>query len=354
MSRHSSPAMAAEPMTERILVTGGSGVVGTATIRALRDRGAEVVSLQRGPLPLDLVAIGVIEARGDVTNAAAVAQAMRGVESVVHAAARVDIVGPREEFDRVNVQGTRTVLDAARGAGVRRMVMVSSPSVAHAGAPLVGAAADPADPDHARSDYARTKAEAERLALAADSDDFAVVAVRPHLVWGPGDTQLTARIIQRAHAGRLVLIGSGAALIDTTYVVNAGEAIAAALARAGEEAVHGRAFVVSNGEPRTVAEMVTRIAQAAGAPGPRRSVPYPVAHAGGSLAERVWERTGREGEPPITAFLAEQLATAHWFDQRETRAALGWVPRIGIDEGLALLRQSGFGVAPAQSRAPGL
>lgn len=324
-------------MAERVLVTGGTGVVGGAAIRALRAAGAEVVSLQRGPLSPALAALGVLEARGDVTNAAAVAQALQGVDAVVHAAARVDITGPWEDFARVNVEGTRTVLAAAEGAGVSRVVFVSSPSVAHAGRPLVGAGADPADPDSARSSYARSKAMAELLALSADRPGFAVTAIRPHLVWGPGDTQLTARIIERARAGRLVIIGSGAALIDTTYLDNAGEALAAAVARAPDDAVHGRAFVVSNGEPRTVAEMLTRIARAGGAPGPSRSVPYSIARAGGRVLEGYWDRAGREGDPPVTAFLAEQLATAHWFDQRQTRRALGWAPRVSLDEGFALL-----------------
>lgn len=324
-------------MAERVLVTGGSGVVGGAVIRALRGAGAEVVSLQRGPLPAPLAALGVIEARGDVTNAAAVAQVMQGIDAVVHAAGRVDITGQWEEFERANVQGTRVVLAAAEGAGVSRFVFVSSPSVAHVGHALVGASAEPADPEGARGDYARSKAIAEGDALAADRSGFAVTAIRPHLVWGVGDTQLTARIVERARAGRLVLIGSGAALIDTTYIDNVGDALAAAVARVQDDGVHGRAFVVSNGEPRTVAEMLTRIAWAAGLPGPSRSVPYPVARAGGRVVEEVWERSGREGEPPVTAFLAEQLATAHWFDQRQTRQALGWSPAVSLDEGFERL-----------------
>ena len=332
-------------MAERVLVTGGSGVVGGAVIRALRTAGVEVVSLQRGPLPAPLAAMGVIEARGDVTNAAAVAQVMQGIDAVVHAAGRVEITGQWEEFERANVQGTRVVLAAAEGAGVSRFVFVSSPSVAHVGRALVGAGAEPADPEGARGDYARSKAIAERDALAADRPGFAVTAIRPHLVWGVGDTQLTARIIERARAGRLVLIGSGAALIDTTYIDNVGDALAAAVARVEDDGVHGRAFVVSNGEPRTVAEMLTRIAWAAGLPGPSRSVPYPVARAGGRVVEEVWERSGREGEPPVTAFLAEQLATAHWFAQGQTRQALGWSPAVSLDEGFERLATALQGTA---------
>lgn len=324
----------------RVLVTGGSGVVGRATALALVRRGFDVVALQRGELPDDLAAAGVSGIRGDVADAADVDRAMAGVAAVVHAAGKVTITGAWEDYERVNVQGTRTVVDAARRAGVARFVMVSSPSVAHAGEPLIGVAAALADAARARSHYAKSKAMAEAYALSQSDGSFAVVAIRPHLVWGPGDTQLTARIIERARAGRLVVIGTGGALIDTTYVDNAGSALAAAVDRCSDAAVRGHAFVVSNGEPRTVVEMLTRIAEAAGVAGPRRSVPFPVARAGGRALESVWERSGREGEPPVTAFLAEQLATAHWFDQRETRAALQWRPAVSLDEGFARLAQA--------------
>jgi nucleoside-diphosphate-sugar epimerase len=187
---------------------------------------------------------------------------------------------------------------------------------------------------------------AERLALEAVSDGFDVVAVRPHLVWGPGDTQLIGRIIARASQGRLATIGTGAALIDTTYVDNAADALIAAMHRCSE--LTGSAFVVTNGEPRTVAEIITRITRAAGVGAPRMAVPARVAKAGGSVAERLWRVTGRTDEPPMTAFVAEQLATAHWFDQRGTRTALGWSPAVSLDEGFARLQRY------FRSREPGI
>jgi nucleoside-diphosphate-sugar epimerase len=334
-------------MAERVAVTGASGVVGGAAARAFLARGDDVVAVQRGPLPAGLADLGAREHRADVAGSAdALIEAFAGCGAVVHAAARVDITGPWEEYERANVLGTRRVIEAARQAGVSRFVLVSSPSVAHAGHPLIGAQAERADPASARGHYSRSKAMAEAETLAAHDDRMAVTIVRPHLVWGPGDTQLTERIIDRARSGRLVTIGTGAALIDTTYIDNAGAALVAAADRADLPQVRGRAFVVSNGEPRTVSEMLTRIARAAGAPGPSRSVPFPVARMGGHVLERVWERSGREGDPPVTAFLAEQLATAHWFDQRETRRALAWSPEVSIDEGFARLGAHYGGVAP--------
>lgn len=312
----------------RVLVTGASGMLGRGTARALVAAGHEVSVLQRRPSGLPLR-----EVLGDVADGATVRRALAGHQAVVHAAAKVDVTGPQDAYERANVVGTRTVLDACRHEGVARLVHVSSPSVAHAGSALVGVGAEPADPDAARGHYARSKAVAELAALAADGPDLSVLAVRPHLVWGPGDTQLVERVVQRARAGRLVLVGSGAALIDTTYVDNAVDALVAAVTADAR----GEALVVSNGEPRPVAEVLARICAAAGVPGPRRRVPLPVAAAAGALVEAAWARAGRRDTPPLTRFLAEQLGTAHWFDQRRTRAALGWTPRTSLAEGFAAL-----------------
>ena len=318
----------------KVLVTGASGFLGQATVAAVRDAGHEVRTFQRRPSG----APGVQDVAGTMTDDAAVARAVDGVDAVVHLAAKVSLAGDPADFARVNVEGTRSLLAAARAAGVGRFVFVSSPSVAHTGSSLVGADAGPAEPSRARGDYARTKAAAELLALDADAPDFAVVAVRPHLVWGPGDTQLVGRIVERARAGRLPLLDSGAALIDTLYVDNAATAMVAALEHATDDGVHGNAYVVTNGEPRPVADLLAGICTASGVRPPQWHVPAAVARAAGSVVEAVWRVRPGEDEPPMTRFLAEQLSTAHWFDQRRTRRDLRWSPSVSIDEGLERLR----------------
>ncbi|WP_462418165.1 NAD-dependent epimerase/dehydratase family protein [Kytococcus sp. Marseille-QA3725] len=325
----------------RVLVTGASGMLGGAVARALAERGDEVTVMQRRPS-----ASGLREVLGSVDDPEAVARAVAGQEAVVHLAAKVDVVGPLEEFRRTNVEGTRLLLEAAREAGVERFVHTSSPSVAHAGAALVGVGSESAAPDSARGSYARTKAQAELMALAADGPQLAVTAVRPHLVWGPGDTQLVGRLVARARAGRLPWVGDGAALVDSTYVDNARDALVAALdALAGprtEHSAHGRPWVVTNDEPRPVAELIAGIVLAHGAPLPRLRIATPPAGAAGHLVDAAVAASQRVRpitEPPLTHFLVEQLTTAHWFSQQEVHRALDWRPVVSLDEGLERLRE---------------
>lgn len=315
----------------RVLVTGATSMIGRHLVDLLDARGDDITTLQRG-------AAGDLAGRsltGSITDVDVVRRACEGQDAVVHLAAKVGVTGRWSEYEATNVDATRGLLDTARRAGASRFVHVSSPSVAHTGRSLVGAGAGDADPTHTRGHYATSKAIAERDALASSDDTMPVVAIRPHLVWGPGDTQLVGRIVERARQGRLALVGSGTALIDTTYVTNAATALVAALDRC--DRLGGQAFVVSNGEPRTVHELVARITAAAGIDWTPRRVPTGVATAGGSLVERAWERLDRQDDPPMTSFLAEQLATAHWFDQRGTRVALDWAPSVTLDEGFAAL-----------------
>lgn len=317
----------------KVLVTGASGMLGGATARALAERGDEVTVFQRRPAGL-----GLSEVLGDVTDHTSVRHAVRGQQAVVHLAAKVNVTGAEADYRRANVEGTRTVVHACQAAGVERLIFVSTPSVAHTGASIVGEGAGPADPYRARGSYARTKAEAELLALAADSNSLAVLAIRPHIVWGPGDTQLVARIVARARRGRLPLLGQATALIDTTYVTNAVDALVAAVDRCRSDGVHGEALVVSNGEPRPVGEFLTSIVRAAGLPLPTRRLPIPLARVAATAAEKLWAlRPGDDADPPLTRFLVEQLSTAHWFDQRRTRSALEWRPAVSLEQGFAQL-----------------
>jgi len=322
----------------RCLVTGGSGLLGRTTIAALAARGHEVVALQRTWSP-ELACEQVL---ADVRDPGAVAAGAAGCDAVIHGAAHVGVVGSREEFRRVNVGGTESVVAACRESGVSRLVVVSSPSVGYESMPAVGAGAGaPITVRGDRSWYSESKAEAELVALAANDGLLAVTAIRPHVIWGPGDTQLIGRIVERARSGRLFVVNGGRTLIDTTYVDNAADALVAAaeqLAPGG--ALAGRAFVVSNGEPLPVRVLLELICAAAGVPPPARDIPLWLARRMAGSVERVWSRARPDAEPPATRFLVDQLALAHWFDPRPFREATGWRPAVSVAEGMRRLAAS--------------
>lgn len=322
----------------KVLVTGAGSLLMREVAVALAARGEEVVCMQRREAHFP-IGVRIHQELGDITNLDSVTKAMDGCDVVVHGAARVGVLGTWSEFYNTNVEGTQNILLAATTLGVSRIVHVSTPSVAHVGSSLVGAIATPAVTGHKRAFYAESKAMAEIEALNANNNSCAVVAIRPHLVWGPGDTQLVGRIVQRAVANRLAMVGSGDALIDSTYIANAVSALVAAV-----DAVHvgapcaGKAYVIANGEPRTVRELMQKICDAADVPFQPKKVPLSVALVVGSLVERIWPRIGK-GEPPLTRFVAEQLGTAHWFDPRPAAQDLKWSPTVTLDEGFLELHQ---------------
>lgn len=327
------------------LVTGGSSLIGRNLISSLVNRGGRVVALQRQPIADFADHRSVEQVLGDIRDLGTVLGAARDCDGIVHLAAKVGVVGEWESYRSVNVDGTANVVAAARHHNVHKMVHVSSPSVAHGGEPIIGDGAAPAVTGRSTSWYAESKAIAEIAALDAAGDDLGLVAVRPHLVWGPGDTQLVGRIVQRAVDGRLALVGGGRAMVDTTYIDNAVSALVAALDVVDPGAAcNGRAYVVANGEPRPIRELVGGICAAAGVPFAPRDIGLSAARRLGALVERVWPRLpdrarGGEEEPPLTQFLAEQLGTAHWFDPRPAARDLGWQPHVSIDGGLDQLAE---------------
>jgi nucleoside-diphosphate-sugar epimerase len=334
-------------VTVRILVTGASSLIGEGVVRSLADRGDEVVCLQRSPVDALAALDGVEQQLGDIRDQAAVDRAAQGCNGVIHLAAKVGVVGERNDFLSINVEGTRNLLAAAANSStnstITRFVHVSSPSVAHGGEAIMGAAATPPITGRTRAWYAESKAIAESIAVEANGPHLGVVVIRPHLVWGPGDTQLVGRIVERARQGRLALVGGGRALVDTTYIDNAVSALVAALdAVSPGAACAGRAYVIANGEPRPIRDLVAGICVAAGVPFEPKDVPLGAARTIGSLLERAWPKLPdrlRHGEvePPLTRFVAEQLGTAHWFDPRPPALDLHWEPTVSIDEGLERL-----------------
>jgi nucleoside-diphosphate-sugar epimerase len=323
----------------KILVTGGGGFLGGAIVRMLRERGDAVRSFSRQRYPM-LGELGVESRVGDLSDAEAVLAAVRGCDAVIHTAAKPGVWGPFAEYFAANVLGTQNILDACRAEGVRKLVYTSSPSVVHAGGDLENADESLPYPAHYETHYPKTKAEAERRVLAANGPELAAVALRPHLIWGPGDHHLTPRILARGKAGRLRRIGSAEKLVDATYIDNAAAAHLNALDRLDVGAAcAGKPYFIANDEPQPIWTLINGILDAGGLPPVTRAFPLWAGLAVGGVLEAVYSLLRLPGEPPMTRFVARQLATAHWFNLSAAKCDLGYRPTVTTEEGLERLRR---------------
>jgi 2-alkyl-3-oxoalkanoate reductase len=332
----------------RALVTGGGGFLGGYIVEALRARGDHVRSFGRGAYP-ELEAEGVEVIRGDIRDASALATACAGIDCVFHAAAVPGVALDRKKYESVNRTGTELLVSVARHSGVQQFVYTSSPSVVFGGVDQCGV--DESAPydfgwmEANRAYYSHTKAAAEQVVLAANCDEFRTCALRPHLIWGPGDTHLIPRLLARARAGRLRRVGEGVNLVDITYVENAADAhllAADALVhvpmRAGTSpSPAGKAYFISQGEPVNCWDWIDEILSLVELPPVQKSMSRRAATRIGAVCETVYSLLGLAGEPPMTRFLAAQLGTSHWFDISAARRDFCYEPRVSTSEGMERL-----------------
>ena len=322
----------------KILVTGGGGFVGGYIVERLLARGCAVRSIGRSPQP-ELVAKGVEVVCGDLTDATAVSAACEGVDTVFHVAARAGVWGSWESFYRPNVIGTRNVLSACRKWQVKRLVYTSTPSVVFNGDSIRGGDESLPYGKNWLCHYAETKALAEQEALAANSEKLQVVALRPHLIFGPGDPHLLPRVVESVKAGRLRIVGDGSAKVDVSYVGNVADAHLDAFDALERGKGAGQAYFISQGEPVDLWPWLNSILEGLGQPPLTQKIPLPLAYGIGALCEGAWKVLRRRTDPPITRFVAVELAKDHYFDIRKAQHVLGYRPRVPMNEALKLTIQ---------------
>jgi nucleoside-diphosphate-sugar epimerase len=319
----------------RAVVTGGGGFVGGSLCRRLHAAGHEVTAVVRRPHPA-LAAAGIRTVLADLAAAdaaAGLATAFAGVDCVFHTAAHVRMWGPREAFVRGNIGATQAVVGACRAAGVGRLVFTSSPSVVATDHDLRGVDESQPYPSRYRAFYPETKAAAERDVLAAHGSGLRTISLRPHLIFGPGDTNLVPTILERARAGRLVQVGAGRNVVDLTFIDDCVTAhlLAAAALDARPEA-GGRAYFVTQGDPVPLWDWIARVLELHGVPPLRRRVSAATAGLLATAAEGIWWTLGLASDPPLTRFLVEEMATDHYFDISAARRELGFAPSCGVWE----------------------
>lgn len=320
-----------------VLVTGGGGFVGLAVVRLLREMNLEttVVGRNRYPAAEDL---GARCLQGDIRDPAFMLQAAKGMDTVFHVAAKAGVWGDFKSYFSINVAGTRNVIQACREQQVRHLVYTSTPSVVFDGKSICGGDETLPYATNPLCHYAATKIVAEKEVLASNSDRLRTTALRPHLVWGPGDTNLIPRLLERGRKRQLKIIGDGKNKVDISYIDNVANAhILAAknLASNGEAA--GEAFFISQGEPVHLWAWINALFAKMQISPVTKHVSLTTAYKAGWMLEKVYGWLKLQAEPKMTRFIAQQLSHDHWFSIKKAEKMIGYKPQITTDEGLQKL-----------------
>ena len=324
-------------LTGKIAVTGGGGFIGKALVKALVQRDCEVVVIGRNPYP-ELSALGVQCLQGDIRDNSFLDQAVAGCATVFHVAAKAGIWGPRREYFAINTQGTDNVVAACRKNGVRHLVYTSTPSVVFDRTDIAGGDESLPYAQQTLCHYAASKIAAEQAVLQANDGQLRTVAIRPHLVWGPGDQQLIPRLLARGRAGQLKIVGDGTNRVDIAYIDNVVHAhLLAAENLQGTATAAGLSFFIGQREPVVLWDWInTLFAQMGIAPVSKR-IPFPLAYTVGGLLELVATLRQDHHEPRMTRFLAHQLAQSHWFSHQRAEEVLGYREVVATSTGIERL-----------------
>jgi nucleoside-diphosphate-sugar epimerase len=316
-----------------VLVTGGGGFIGNALVRRLVESGYEVSSFSRNIYP-EHSKLGVTTFQGNLLNPADIEKACRGIDVVFHIAAKVGIWGKYSDFFETNVTGTENVINACKETKVSKLIFTSSASVVFDGSNLEGVDETINYPEKPVSSYTATKAMAEKFVLQANSDSLKTISLRPHLVWGPGDTQLIHGILERAKSGKLRRPGRKDFLIDTTYIDNFIDAQLLALkALDNNPDCCGKVFFITNGQPIRVWDFINSILKSAGLPPVQKYISKNLALIVAWILEKMHQLLHLKSEPYITRFAIHELCTHHWFNISAAKKLLDYSPRINFEEG---------------------
>jgi len=322
---------------QRAVVTGGGGFIGLAIVRKLVARGINTGIVGRNRYP-EAEKLGAHCLIGDIRDSDFLNRAVAGCDTVFHAAAKAGIWGDPQSYYSTNVTGTVNVIEACRRKGVSRLVQTSTPSVVFNGRDIEGGDESMPYSKKPLCHYAATKIIAEKKVLAANSEDLKTTALRPHLVWGPGDTQIIPRLVQRGREGNLRIVGSGENRVDITYVDNVAHAHILAAENLEKSAnAAGEAFFVSQGQPVVLWEWINNLFTRIEISPVKKHISLPAAYAVGWFLEKQYALLHRRQEPKMTRFLAEQLARSHWFSIAKAKSILAYSPYISTESGMEKL-----------------
>lgn len=321
----------------QVFVTGGSGFLGRALIRALVARGDLVLALARSDTAAETVsALGARAVRGDLFDAVALGAGLAGCECLFHCAATVEEWGPKALYQRVNVEGSKTLLVAAQAAGVARFVLVSTEAVYAGAGPLTGLDESRPLPEKPLPRYPLSKNLAERAVLAANRPGFATVACRPRLIWGEGDSSVLPKLVAAVREGRFAWVDGGRYPTQTCHVENVVEG----LLLAAEHGRGGEAYFLTDGEPVEFRAFFTAWLGSQGLRIPDKSVPFALALGFATVAEWLWEYLPLPGAPPVTRIAVRLGGQAVTISDAKARRELGYRGHVSRQAGLAAMKKA--------------
>lgn len=322
---------------QNVLVTGGGGFLGKAIVKKLLKKNRTVTSFSRQTYE-ELDALGVRQVRGDLGDRQSVSDAVKGMDSVFHVAAKAGLWGEYDDFYSANVKGTKYIIDACIQNNVSQMIYTSSPSVIFDDTDMENVDETVPYPDKFLTPYQETKALAEQEVVNASQNGLAVIILRPHLIWGPEDNHVVPGIVKRAK--RLKTIGPVNDRVDTIYVDNAADAHLLASEKLMENpSLSGNIYFISQDEPISKWEIANGFLNAAGLPPIKGNVSAGTAYAAGSVFEFFYRLFNIKKEPPITRFAAKEAATSHWFNISRAKKDLGYIPKVSTQEGMERLKE---------------
>ena len=327
----------------RVLVTGGGGFVGLAIVKKLLEQGRQVVVVGRHQYP-EVLKLGGIMAQGDIRQQDFLTQACRDCDTVFHVAAKAGVWGTWQEYNSINVLGTENVLKACQANGVSQLIYTSTPSVVFDCHDIQGGDESLPYPQEFLCHYARSKSIAEKMVLDGSAEGLRTVALRPHLIWGPGDGHLIPRLLERGRKQLLKQVGDGSNMVDISYIDNVVDAhLLAAQDLAGPGRSAGNAYFISQGQPINLWDWINGLFERLSIHKVEKKVSHGKAYLAGQLMEWLYGLLRIEREPLMTRFLAEQLARSHWFSIEAAKRDFGYQPKVttaeGLDRLVAWLRQ---------------
>jgi nucleoside-diphosphate-sugar epimerase len=319
----------------KILVTGGGGFLGTAICKILISKNYEVINFSRNEYP-HLTDLGVKTLQGNLSDIDSIKKSLVGVDAIFHVAAIAGVWGKYENYYQTNTVGSENLVNIAKELGIKYFIYTSTPSVVFGMDDINNGDESLEYPQKYLTHYAYTKHLAEKYILNACDENFHAVAIRPHLIWGPNDPHILPRLIEKARAGKLKRVGEGTNLVDVIYVDNAAMAHVQAFEKLLTDiSISKNAYFIGQEAPVSLWDFINKLVVLSGEDPIETSISFKKAFFLGSILEKIYSILGiNKPEPPMTRFVATQLAKSHYFSHAKAKSDFGYTPEISIEEGL--------------------